>query len=165
MKEVLSSLTTYHTKTKIFCWNKEIRGQTGEFPIFEVQKNREFTRLAPNFSRRPPPNSKTLLAVSSIGESGEWGRLRTARAAISLGRFQEPVCKNVVLSRRGEGSCVRLEIAYTSGNPRPHDPLENLAEHAAGGLLQDCRKFCGIYRVPGWRKICQDGLQYGSAPH
>src|SRR6266581_7599938 len=108
MKVVLSSLTTYHTKTKIFCWNK-------------------------NFPRRPPPNSKTLLAVSSIGESGEWGRLRTARAAISLGRFQEPVCKNAVLSRRGEGSCVRLEIAYTSGNPRPHDPLENLAEHAAGG--------------------------------
>src|SRR5207247_11151028 len=64
MKEVLSSLTTYHTKTKIFCWNK-------------------------NFPRRPPPNSKTLLAVSSIGESGEWGRLRTARAAISLRR-----CKN-----------------------------------------------------------------------
>src|SRR5437867_7335068 len=100
MKEVLSSLTTYPTKTKIFCWNREIRG--------------------PNFPT--PPSSKTLLAVSSIGESGEWGRLRTVRTATSLGRFQQPVYKNVVLSRRGQGSCVPLEIVYTSGNPRPYDP-------------------------------------------
>src|SRR5438034_8981552 len=43
MKEVLSSLTTYHTRTKISCWNKEIRGQTGNFGdaprILELQNS------------------------------------------------------------------------------------------------------------------------------
>src|SRR5207249_12092628 len=37
-----------------FIKKREIRGQTGELPIFCSSKNRKFTRLTPNFNAKLP---------------------------------------------------------------------------------------------------------------